>query len=263
MSRPIITLTTDFGIDSPYVAQMKGAVLEVCRDAVLVDLCHGISPQNIVQGALVLADSTPHFPADTIHVAVVDPGVGTSRRLLAARIADHTFVLPDNGLLTIVADRRPPSQLISLTNASYWKKSVSPTFHGRDVMAPVAAHLAAGLPLNSLGAPSDSWVRLDLPAATFSDQEVRGVCLLVDSFGNLISNIEASLLEPWGAAHCVARVGDRSIQRRVTAYAEAAMGELVWLVGSHGRLEVAQVNGHAARALQAGPGSVIVLRQET
>ena len=144
MSRPRITLTTDFGLGSPYVAQMKGVILSLCGEADLIDITHGIGPQNVREGAVVLADTTPRFPPGTIHVAVVDPGVGTARKLVYAEIGPQRYLAPDNGLLSLLAASQPPSRIVSLENSQFWLPEVSPTFHGRDILSPVAARLAGG-----------------------------------------------------------------------------------------------------------------------
>jgi S-adenosyl-L-methionine hydrolase (adenosine-forming) len=143
--RPLITLTTDFGQGSPYVAQLKGAILTGCREVDLVDVSHAIGPQSIREGAVVLADATPRFPPATIHVAVVDPGVGTQRRLVYAEIGEQRYLTPDNGLLTLLARRTPPSRIVALETRRYWATEPSSTFHGRDNLAPVAAHPARAL----------------------------------------------------------------------------------------------------------------------
>src|SRR4051794_1322094 len=142
---PPVTLTTDFGLSSPYVAQMKGVLLSLCSEVRLVDITHGIHPQDVAEGAIVLADVTLLFPPGTIHIAVIDPGVGTSRRLLYAELGEQKYLLPDNGLLTLLAEHGPPRQLIAIENRAFWRPEVSATFHGRDILAPVAAHLALGI----------------------------------------------------------------------------------------------------------------------
>ena len=153
---PIITLTTDFGTGSPYVAAMKGVILSINPAATIVDISHAVPAQDIARGALVLEDTTPWFPADTIHVAVVDPGVGTQRSILYARIGPQQYIAPDNGLLGRLMARTRPSLVLRLTEREYWLPEVSHTFHGRDIMAPVAARLSLGLDPRRLGPPPDS-----------------------------------------------------------------------------------------------------------
>src|SRR5262245_29081327 len=194
MSRAIITLTTDFGAGSSYVAQMKAAILSLERDVLLVDITHGIPPQQILEGAVVLADTCPHFPTGTIHIAVVDPGVGTERSIIAARIDSQTYIAPDNGLLTLVTRHKPATHIVRLNRSEYWRPVVSRTFHGRDVMAPVAAHLARGVSLEKFGDPCGKIVTLDDVDPVVGPAQVQGRCLVVDSFGNLITNIHRHML---------------------------------------------------------------------
>src|SRR5262245_28785693 len=151
--RRIITLTTDFGVSSPYVAQMKGVILSLCREVELIDISHAIGPQNIREGAVVLADATTRFPPGSIHVAVVDPGVGTNRRLIYAEIGQQRYLAPDNGLLSRLGSRDRPHRLRALENEALWLPDTSHTFHGRDILAPVAAQLACGVDPNDLGPP--------------------------------------------------------------------------------------------------------------
>src|SRR5437762_1245299 len=170
--RSIITLTTDFGVSSPYVAQMKGVILSICRDVELVDISHAVGPQNIREGAVVLADATPRFPAGTVHVAVVDPGVGTARRIVYAEIGEQRYVAPDNGLLSRLARSERPRRMVALENADYWLPQMSQTFHGRDIMAPAAAHVAGGVDPRNLGPVRDSMLMLDWPEAKKSTSGV-------------------------------------------------------------------------------------------
>jgi S-adenosylmethionine hydrolase len=260
MPRPIITLTTDFGPSSPYVAQMQGVVLSICRDVDLVDISHAIGPQNIREGAVVLADATRRFPAGTIHVAVVDPGVGTSRRIVYAELGEQRYVTPDNGLLSLLADRHQPKRVVALENSDYWLPQPSQTFHGRDIMAPVAAHLAAGLDPKQLGRPRDAIVMLNWPQPKKSASSVAGEILYIDSFGNLISNIGDTDVQALGdPASLVVDCGGRKIRGVVPTYGAALNGEFVALFDSQGRLEVAVVGGNAARELQAQVGEAIVV----
>ena len=221
MPRPIITLTTDFGEGSPYVAQMKAVVLSVNREAILVDITHSIPPQDIRQGALVLEDVARRFPAHTIHVAVVDPGVGAGRAIVAARFATHCYVAPDNGLLSRVAARAAADQIVALTNRSYWLAEVSSTFHGRDIMAPVAAHLSLGVAPDRLGDLRETLVPLDWPEPRRQPRRVVGSVQSIDSFGNLTSNIAAELLrEAAGDRELTVACKNHEIHGMVDAYAQ-------------------------------------------
>jgi S-adenosyl-L-methionine hydrolase (adenosine-forming) len=262
MSQPIITLTTDFGSGSPYVAQMKGVILSICREVDLVDLSHTIRPQCIREGAIALGDATPRFPAGTIHAAVVDPGVGTSRRIVYAEIGQQRYLVPDNGLLSWLALRQPPRLIVALENADYWLPEASHTFHGRDIIAPVAAHLAGGVESKKLGPLRETLVMLDWPQPQKSSSGVVGEVLLVDSFGNLITNIGcddvAAIAEP---AALVVDCGGRQIHGVVPTYGAALAGEIVALFDSQGRLEIAKVGGSAARELHIEAGERVVVTQ--
>lgn len=258
--RPLITLTTDFGAGSPYVAQMKGVILSLCRDADVIDISHAIRPQDVQQGAIALADATPRFPAGTIHVAVVDPGVGTSRRILYAEIGPQRYIAPDNGLLSRLTRHTPAGRVLSIENPSHWLPFRSHTFHGRDIMAPVAARLAAGLDPAQLGPPCEAPVTIDWPVVRQANGQVHGEVLIVDSFGNVITNIEqadlAALDEP---SSLVVRCKDRRIRGIVTTYGAAMTGEVVALFDSQGRLEIAVVGGNASTEIGLTPGQPVVV----
>ncbi len=259
--RPLITLTTDFGHGSPYAAQMKGVILAHCQDATLVDITHGIRPQHIREGALVLADAAPHFPAGTIHVAVVDPGVGTARKLVYAEFGGQRFLAPDNGLLTLVSRNVPRQNVYSLARPEYWSATVSPTFHGRDILAPVAGRLASGLPAEKLGPPLDVLVELALPQPRIASDRALGEVLLVDSFGNLITNIPADRLPAAAlSADLSVECKGRTIAGLQTTYDVAPPGSLVAVIDSQGRLEIAAVRGSAAGVLSACEGTAVVAR---
>lgn len=259
--RPLITLTTDFGHGSPYVAQMKGVILQRCREVTLVDITHGIRPQHVREGAVVLADAAPQFPPGTIHVAVVDPGVGTSRKLVYAEFGGQCYVAPDNGLLTLVSRHPPRGMLVSLERPEYWAKVVSPTFHGRDILAPIAARLAAGVPAKLLGPPLESLIEIAIPQPQLAADHALGEVLLVDSFGNLITNIPADRLPPAALmAELVVECKGRTIAGLQSTYEAAPPGTLVAVVDSHGRLEIAAVRGSAAAVLSACEGTAVVAR---
>ncbi len=242
--RPLITLTTDFGDGSPYVAQMKGVLTGRAPEASLVDVTHAIPPQDVTAGALAIAETTPWFPERTVHIGVVDPGVGTGRRILAGRLARGWFVGPDNGLFSLAEIHHA----VVLENRDHWLANVTATFHGRDVMAPVAAALAAGVPLERLGPATTEWVRLSLPPPVVSGDRVIGKVIHVDRFGNLVTNLRREEV----AADPAVTVKDRPV-RFVRCYGEADPGDLVALIGSSGRLEIAVVNGSGAEAVGRDP----------
>ena len=260
---PIITLTTDFGNGSPYVAAMKGVILSINPAATLVDISHAVPAQDITRGALVLEDTTPWFPADTIHVAVVDPGVGTARSLLYARIGAQQYIAPDNGLLGRLTARTRPSLVLRLTEREYWLAEVSHTFHGRDIMAPVAARLSLGLDPRRLGPAAGQLDRLDLPLPQVVEEKIRGEVISVDSFGNLITNISYDLLtgRPNDSRACIV-CGIYETFGIYHTYGEQAPGMLVALIGSSGRMELAIVGDNAAARLGVSFGAPVVVAWE-
>jgi S-adenosylmethionine hydrolase len=256
--RPILTLTTDFGPDSPYVAQMKGVILARCRAADIVDITHAIPPQDTRAGAIVLCDACRWFPEDAIHVAVVDPGVGTARKLIFARWGARRFLAPDNGLLSLLAVERSPDQVVTLENRQFWRESVSATFHGRDILAPVAAHLAQGGLPEELGRRQDALITLAWPLPRLLPDAIEGEILYVDSFGNLVTNIPAELLlRLEDRSRATVSCGRQMIAGSGVAYGHSARGAAVALVGSQGRLEIAIVDGNAARQLGLGTGAAV------
>lgn len=261
----IITLTTDFGISDSYVGTMKGVILGIAPDVRLVDITHAIAPQGIHQAAYIVQSYYTYFPNGTIHVVVVDPGVGSARRLVALRTPRFAFVAPDNGVLTYIwrdalaAYGREQLAVHEVTERRYWRETVSNTFHGRDVIAPVAAHLAAGIDLALLGPALDAPIEasLDQPR-TGRSGELIGKIIHLDNFGNCVSNITRAHLRQaaFGERVTVHVIGQR-IPGVLTTYAEAGMGELLALFGSSDRLEIAVRNGNAAQTLGAGVGDVV------
>lgn len=256
----IITLTTDFGVDSPYVAAMKGVILSINPAVVLVDLTHAIPPQNIRHTAFVLEEVTLYYPPGTIHVVVVDPGVGTDRALLYARFCDQHYLAPDNGVLSRLAQAQAPQEVRRLENPRFWRSPVSSTFHGRDILAPVAAYLSLGVGPAELGPTALLSVLLDWPEAKILPNRIEGVVLEIDSFGNLITNIPADLL------------AGRPTDRRVvvvcsiyetygiySTYAQQPEESLIALIGSHGQLELALVGSNAARRLGISVGTPVTV----
>ncbi len=272
MNGPLIVFTTDFGLSDSYAGVMKGVALGINPELRFIDLTHQIAPQNIAQGAFVLGVSYRYFPVDAIHVAVVDPGVGTSRRPILLQTPHGSFVAPDNGLLTrVIADYPPgvsgysgavvvppPLQAFHLTNSDYWLHPMSSTFHGRDVFTPVAAHLSLGVEAEHLGEPISELVCLPAPVPHASENMVRGEIIYVDTYGNLVSNIPAELLADRSIAEV--RIRGRSVRRLSATFHDAGAGAgLVALYGSHGYLEVAVPDGSAASQLPAGPGEPVTV----
>jgi len=259
----ILTLMTDFGLKDGNVGVMKGVILGISPQSQIIDLSHLISSQNVHEAALILARSVPYFPSGTIHVVVVDPGVGTSRRPLAAQIGTQLFVLPDNGLMSLVLQRAEQTQqrieLFHLDRPAYWLPKVSHVFHGRDIFAPAAGHLARGIPLAELGSPISNPVRLKLPEPWRTSEGIHGEVVHIDHFGNVAFNIRREHLAD--VSDLLVKIGSHQIIGLVQTFGERPAGELVALYGSTGDLIVSVVNGNAAHTLgiQVGdPVEVVV-----
>ena len=251
----IITLTTDFGLDDPFAAIMKGVILSVNPKARIVDITHGVPAHDILAGAMALQSSCSHFPKGTIHLAVVDPGVGSSRRPLLAVCDHHAFVGPDNGLLSPSMQSQKGVQVIHLTQEAFFVKPVSQTFHGRDIFAPVAAWLSLGKLPESFGPVIDDWIRLDWPVPRRVGESLFGTVLRVDRFGNLITNISAADLARSTTATEVIEITikGRTIRRFCRSYSEAVSNEPFAIIGSAGLLEISVRQASAAALLGAGP----------
>jgi hypothetical protein len=257
-SMPIITLTTDFGLADSYVAAMKGVILSIVPQATLVDISHQIEPQNVREAAYVLHTALPFFPPGAVHVAVVDPGVGSARRPLAARVGDSFLVGPDNGVFTYALQSAgQPAACVHLDNRKYWLPQVSHTFHGRDIFSPVAAHLVNGVPLEALGSPIDDPVHFEVQRAQQEpDGRLRGQVIHVDRFGNLVSNIPGAWL---AGTHWMVHIAGRQIVGPSLAYADVASGQMLTLVSSDATLEVAVRDGSAAARLVVAAGEPIAV----
>jgi len=257
----VITLLTDFGYQDGYVAAMKGVMLGICPEARLIDLCHGIAPQDIRSGAFVLATTYAHFPAGSIHVAVVDPGVGTERHPLAVRCGEHLFVGPDNGLFSLVWDRHLDWEARILDEPRFWRPRVSATFHGRDIFAPAAAHLAAGVPFEAMGSPCRpvlaAWGKVTCRKDTLHGQIVH-----VDRFGNAVSNIDAGHLHALGEVSTLrAFVADAPFGIYRT-YSEVPEKTPLALIGSSGFLEFALNAGNLAESLSITTGCPVRVEKD-
>lgn len=255
----IVTLMTDFGIKDGNVGVMKGVILGLAPDAQIVDLSHTISPQNIREAGLILARSAPYFPSGTIHLIVVDPGVGTARRPVAARLGTQRFVCPDNGLLTLLLERaeqeRWPVEIVHLDRPQYWRPDISHVFHGRDIFAPSAGYLASGVSLSMMGTPITDPVRLQLPKPEHRPNGWRGEVIHIDHFGNISTNIRFEQLGE--AAGATIRLAGVEIQGMVQTFGDRPVGELISLYGSTGNLLVCVVNGSAAERLKIQLGDPV------
>lgn len=266
----VITFTSDFGLADAYVAAMKGVVLGINPEARLVDICHAIRPQNIAQAAFVLGTAWEFFPRRTIHLVVVDPGVGTERRAVILRTPEADFVAPDNGVLSYVIrkyaagrvagsrQRLKGAEAFAITESRFWRTPVSPTFHGRDIFAPVAARLSLGTPPSAFGEPVTSLAVLPLPHPhRAADGSIVGNILHIDNFGNLITSISSGDL-PAEAGAITIEVGRRTIHGLSRTYGTAE--GLLALMGSSDRLEISLKDGSAAAFLGAGAGDEVKIK---
>jgi S-adenosyl-L-methionine hydrolase (adenosine-forming) len=264
----IITLTTDFGLTDSYVGSMKGVILGIAPDARLVDITHAIEPQNIQQAAYILQTFYRSFPPGTVHLIIVDPGVGSQRRAIGVETPEAIFVAPDNGILAEawreagVRWGQEGCAAVELTERRYWRDQISRTFHGRDIFAPVAAHLAAGVPLAAFGPrlPAIDAGTLD-PPVRGRHGELAGRVIHIDHFGNCITDITTRDLEEAGKGlGLVVEIAGRQVSGLHPTYADAPLGALLALIGSSEQLELAVRNGNAAQVLGVGIGEAVWVR---
>jgi hypothetical protein len=264
----IITLMTDFGMDDEYVGLMKGVMLSIHPSATIVDITHHIKPQDTIQAAYTVNASYHYFPGGTIHVIVVDPGVGGKRTLIAVKMMGHVFIAPDNGVLTLLFGEGEIDACVRINNPDYFLKSISRTFHGRDVLAPVAAHIAKGVALNDIGTAADSadLVRLQgLESGRSESGEITGKIVSIDHFGNLITNISAHHFQDFCDSkpdrNPQIRVGNHMISGLSDTYESVESQRPLALIGSRGYLEIAINTGSAQKHLnvQKGDGVTVAI----
>ncbi len=259
--RPVITLTTDFGLADHFVGVMKGVILNINSEVDLVDLSHQVASHDILDAAFVVAQSYHHFPPGTIHLVVVDPGVGSSRRPILAATTHHKFVAPDNGVLSLIYDREECCEVRHLTTDRYFLKPVSNTFHGRDIFSPVAGWLSKGVEVDKFGELVTDYIRLTAPRPVRSPHgTVTGAVLRVDNFGNLITNLTPQDLPELFSENpppFAIIINQRTITRLSTSYSAGKPSELLAIVGSSGYLEICTYQGSAARVLNASRGSEV------
>ena len=258
---PIVTLLTDFGLKDPYVAEMKAVILSICPEARIVDVSHMVKKFDVRMGAFILAQASPYFPAGTVHVAVVDPGVGTERRPIIVEAKRSFYVGPDNGVLMLSAKREGILHIYEIKNRKYMLQKISRTFHGRDVFSPAAAHLALGVPPSLFGPEVSDPVVPEFAEARVSGRNVLGEVVHVDDFGNLVTNISLENLLEVGieeGGSLRVEIGGRKLDLRLcTAYGEAAPGEILTLIGGTGFLEVSVNMGNASQTLGCGVGEPV------
>jgi len=260
---PIITLTTDFGSNDHFIGAMKGVILSIVPEAQIVDICHSVQAFDVLDGALTISQAYSYFPTRTVHVVVVDPGVGTARRPIVASCDKYHFVAPDNGVLSLVYAREERMHVRHITSEHYFLQPVSNTFHARDIFSPVAAYLAKEVDSLKFGDEVEDYVRFSAPKPKAVDENrLRGVVLKVDRFGNLVTNITPQdapiLFGSTGKAFKIV-VGSREITEIHSAYAEGAPGEVIGILGSMGFLEIAANRGAAAQLTGAGKGSDVTI----
>jgi S-adenosylmethionine hydrolase len=261
--QPIITLTTDFGLSDHFVGTMKGVILDIVPEATIVDIGHSVQAFDILDGALTIAQAYNYFPAGTVHLVVVDPGVGTARRPIIASTDRHHFVAPDNGVLSLMYSREERLHVRNITSDHYFLQPICNTFHGRDVFAPVAAYLAKGVDSQKFGDEVSDFVRFNAPRPKpMEGNALRGVVLKVDRFGNLVTNFmpeDVPALVGENPPAFKVTVGKREVSSLHRAYAEGAPGEVFAILGSMGYLEIAANRGSAAQLLGVGKGAEVVL----
>ncbi|MBZ5680645.1 MAG: SAM-dependent chlorinase/fluorinase [Acidobacteriia bacterium] len=259
--RPIITLTTDFGLNDHFVGTMKGVILNIVPDAAIVDISHAVQAFDVLDGALTISQAYSYFPAGTVHVVVVDPGVGTARRPIIASSDGYHFVAPDNGVLSLVYAREERIHVRHITSDHYFLQPISNTFHARDVFSPVAAYLAKQVDSHKFGDEIEDFVKFSAPKPkAVNDNQMRGVVLKVDRFGNLITNItpqDAPMVFADQPAAFKIVVGKREVTDIRKTYSEGAPGEIFGILGSMGFLEIAANRGAATQLLGVGKGTEV------
>ncbi len=261
MSEAIITLTTDYGTSDHLVATLKGVILKINPDTKIVDISHSVVPYDLLDGALTIGAAYRYFPPRTIHVVVVDPGVGTQRRPILASGENQYFVAPDNGVLSMVYEKESTINVRHITAGHYFENPVSSTFHGRDIFAPVAAWLSKVGQTASFGEEVSDFVRFSLPKPKAAGSAIKGVVLRVDHFGNLMTNLTLQDLPQTmlAAGKIKLLVGDKTIQQLAQTYAQGNAAEPFAILGSSGFLEISVNRGNAARALGVQRGAEVTL----
>ena len=263
----VITLTTDFGTSDAYVGVMKGVILGINPNVKIVDITHAVPPQDIHEAALLIHSAHRYFPKGTIHVIVVDPGVGSDRQAIVCQTSDAVFVCPDNGILTYLLREienrgEKLKNVVAIHNRDYHLPEVSNTFHGRDIFAPVAAHLSLGVPLTNIGLPVENLVQLPIPILEVSNDKLVGQIVKIDSFGNAITNISENALSGF-FKRSVYEISVRSVSLRQlnTSYAGSEIGEPLAIIGSSGMLEIAINGGSAEKVLELKRGDIVAVQK--
>lgn len=257
--RPVVALLTDFGLCDPYVASMKGVIASIAPKTPVIDISHAVSPQNITQAAYLLWSCYKFFPPGTIFTCVVDPGVGTERNILCVEAAGYRFLAPDNGLLQMILDSTHARRIVRVENSRYFRQIVSPTFHGRDIFAPVAASLSNGLPVGRLGPGTTPRAKGEhlLEISSTRRRTYEGLILHIDQFGNIITNFR---MRPGLTRPVTVRIGRRLVRKSARTYASAGKRSGFAVIGSTNLLEISVRSASAARLLRARLGQRVKLR---
>jgi S-adenosyl-L-methionine hydrolase (adenosine-forming) len=259
MANRLITFTTDFGLSDHFVGVLKGVVAGIAAAARVIDISHDVAPYNLTEAAFIIAEAWPYFPKRTIHVIVVDPGVGSARRPILAEAGGHFFIAPDNGVLSMVFDAAPHKVRV-ISNPRFLRRDISRTFHGRDVFAPAAAHLAKGAQPAAFGKRIDDYIRIEMTRPSRAGKDAWGGAILkVDRFGNLITNFAAHEFAGINSRPFEMRAGTQRIHRLALTYAETEAGDLFVIVGSSGHLEIAANQASAAGLLGCSAGAPVEL----
>jgi len=260
MRNPIITLLTDFGLRDPYVASMKGVILSINPQCILVDITHQVSPYDIKEGAFILAQAYSTFPKGTIHLSVVDPGVGSPRKPILFVTKNYFFIGPDNGLFAFALKREKLKKVIALGKMAFFLPEVSPTFHGRDLFAPVAAHLSFGIAPESFGRVIKSWNEISFPEPVLRQEKLIGEVVHIDTFGNLVCNIDyKSLLQFSKGRPFVIKIGKRTMRGLKQGYWKGRKNEPMALIGSGGFLEISVRERNAQKLFDVKKGDKITV----
>jgi S-adenosylmethionine hydrolase len=262
----IITLLTDFGTEDAYVGVMKGAILSINPSAVVVDVCHYIDPQDLIEAAYLIKSSYRYFPKGTVHITVVDPGVGGNRSIVAVKLLGHIFLAPDNGVLTLLMDEGEIDAIVRLENTHYFLNSISQTFHGRDIFAPVGSHISKGVPIEKLGPHlgTQDLIHLSIPKPYISNKdELIGTIISIDRFGNCISNINEHCLNKFVKngfeKRLEIKIGNTVIKSLSRSYTDVGPGCPLAIIGSFGYLEIAMNCGNASHQINVEKGDTIIL----
>jgi S-adenosylmethionine hydrolase len=261
LARPIITLTTDYGTKDHWAGAMRGVILNINPEATVVDITHDVLPHDILDGALAIGQTAKYFPPRTIHVVVVDPGVGTQRRPILVAGDTQYYVAPDNGVLSMIYDQSETVHAWHLTSEHYFLQPVSNTFHGRDIFAPVAAWLSKAWQTQGFGEEITDFVRFAIPKPKAADTGVKGIVLRVDHFGNIVTNVRVEDAPALAAADgkLTIRAGNGEVKKLVQTYAQGAAGETFALIGSSGYLEISMNKGNAAKTLGVARGAEVTV----